>query len=422
MRRIVTSFGSDRLPRRIAAAIAVGLGLACAVVAATTLPFRGTAVAQLVGVEVPTGLLPAVNSAGLSCPALNPARLAGQIMAESGFSVDATTSRGGKGVAGLTDAEWDMWKPSAAADRSDPNANIVALSHDMCNLAGTLRAAQISMDLWLGALGAFHSSVASVVAAQGIPPETQTYVDAVAHYAAWYQSTPQFGGPSTQTSPTRDTTPTPSPTPAAPSALPGASSQAAAVELPQAPVVTPSESGGATTRQPCVDRPPGVPANTLYVLDVALLCSQNSPVSRYEIGVDTSGQLRSWLESQPSALRMNYPGGQAWGAVFVTVGPAVPPGSRPGQDLSRCRTLLVDLSSPTPGAVLSLGMKDSGDADDGSEAKVRIRPGASWVTYSIPLSRFVGLDTASVYVVTEFVFETGDPQQTVDFRNIRLLC
>jgi len=160
----------------------------------------------------------------------------------------------------------------------------------------------------------------------------------------------------------------------------------------------------------------------VYVLDVDLLCESNSPVGDYEISVDSSGQLRSWLVPQPSALRMNYPGGQTWGAVFVTVGPSVPAGNRPGQDLSRCSALLVDLSSPTQGAALSIGMKDSTDADDGSETKVRINPGASWTTYSIPMSSLGSLNAASVYVLIEFVFENGDPAQTVDFRNIRFTC
>jgi len=67
-------------------------------------------------------------------------------------------------------------------------------------------------------------------------------------------------------------------------------------------------------------------------------------------------------------------------------------------------------------------MKGSNAPDDGSEAKVRVRPGPSFSTFTVPFTSFAGLNTTSVYVITEFVFENNDPQETVDFRNIRLLC
>jgi hypothetical protein len=84
------------------------------------------------------------------------------------------------------------------------------------------------------------------------------------------------------------------------------------------------------------------------VVDGAHLCPSRSPPGRYEIGVDTSGGKRRWLAQEDNALRMDYPGDQQWGTVFITVGDPAPPGRRPGETLSGCHTLQVDLRSPSP--------------------------------------------------------------------------
>src|SRR6266536_5977011 len=63
---------------------------------------------------VPEEYRAAIVEASASCPALSPARVAAQGMAESGFSPTATNGRGGRGLAGLTVDEWTSWKPWGA--------------------------------------------------------------------------------------------------------------------------------------------------------------------------------------------------------------------------------------------------------------------------------------------------------------------
>src|SRR5438045_626234 len=62
------------------------------------------------------------------------------------------------------------------------------------------------------------------------------------------------------------------------------------------------------------------------------------------IGVNTSNGRTDWLTTDGTMLTMQYPAGQAWGAVFVTPGPAVPPGNRLGRNMSGCQALVLEMS------------------------------------------------------------------------------
>jgi exo-beta-1,3-glucanase (GH17 family) len=185
----------------------------------------------------------------------------------------------------------------------------------------------------------------------------------------------------------------------------------------------------APPRRICADPKPEDPAGTLYVVDGATVCSRNSPVSQYDIGLD-SGPGKNYVKLSTSddeqSLRLEYqpvpdtpqPG---WGTLFVTVGPPVPT-NRPGQDLSRCHTLQADLRAATGNGRLRVGMKDATMPDDGRERKVLLEPTDQWQTYSVRLSTFRGLNVRRVYVPIELVFEAGDAAQTVLLANVRLLC
>jgi hypothetical protein len=163
-------------------------------------------------VPIPPEYLPMLTSAASSCPTLSATRLAGQIVAASGFDPGAAGDNGGQGLAGLTMATWQQWAPSPAAQRSEPSDNIIALAHDMCDLVGQLRAAAVPGDGWRAALAAFHSGLAAVVAAGGIPADASDYVDRVISYADWYAGRPEFGGPSPSAAPST-TSPPVQPTP-----------------------------------------------------------------------------------------------------------------------------------------------------------------------------------------------------------------
>ncbi|MFO7678645.1 MAG: glycosyl hydrolase family 17 protein [Chloroflexota bacterium] len=140
----------------------------------------------------------------------------------------------------------------------------------------------------------------------------------------------------------------------------------------------------------------------------------------YDMGIDTGpGRLTDWVADQGGHMCLHYPGGQDWGAVFITNGPPQPPGSRPGKDLSAYSRLYVELRSETGDQSVQIGVKDNADPDDGGETKFTIVPPGEWQGYAFPLSDFRTADPANLYVMLEFVF--GSAPANVCFRNVLYL-
>jgi hypothetical protein len=211
----------SRLPHSRPGRLIVGAGLVLALltigVAAGAAVIDGTSdPAGPPATEVPADQVDAIARAALSCPTLTAARLAGQLMAASGFRLDATTPAGGSGVAGLTDAQWATWVPWTGAVRHDPAAETTALAHLMCSLAGQVREQGLAGDLWEPTLGAYRAGVAAVATAHGVPGSAADYVHTVTGYAAWYASHDP-GTPSQPASPA----PVPTGSATAPKPVPG---------------------------------------------------------------------------------------------------------------------------------------------------------------------------------------------------------
>lgn len=143
----------------------------------------------------------------------------------------------------------------------------------------------------------------------------------------------------------------------------------------------------------------------------------------YDAGVDSSLQRRDWLSSTDEALRMSYPSGQDWGAVFMTVGQPVDP-PRPWKDFSEFGVLSVELRGEHGGERLEVGIKSSIDSDDGGGRKLMLEVGTEYAWQDIPLLRFASSrfvvpdDLTHLYVVCEFVF-AGSRAETVYVRNVR---
>ena len=138
----------------------------------------------------------------------------------------------------------------------------------------------------------------------------------------------------------------------------------------------------------------------------------------YDMGVASSGGQSGWVTNKDGYMRMAYPSGQSWGAVFITYGK--PKGfPRPGKDFSGFGKLSVELRGANGGEVVEIGLKDNEDPDDGSEAKIPLTVTKEWKTYEIPLSKFFTADLKNLYVITEFVF--GYESATVDFKNVKLI-
>lgn len=141
--------------------------------------------------------------------------------------------------------------------------------------------------------------------------------------------------------------------------------------------------------------------------------------SGYDMGVNTSGGVTTWVHRDSSGVCMNYPDGQEWGAVFVTVGkPLDPP--RPSRDLSAFKKLTLELRGGSGGESVSIGIKSSSDPDDGSETKILVTGlTKTWTRHEWPLSAFSRADLRHVYIPVEFVFD--GPAKMVCFRKVSYL-
>jgi hypothetical protein len=140
--------------------------------------------------------------------------------------------------------------------------------------------------------------------------------------------------------------------------------------------------------------------------------------SGFGLGIDTSGQQCKWLTANDDMLMLTYPANQQWGTMFITVGPPVPPGQRPSLDLSRYRSLIVDLRVAVRGQCVRIGIRDKNQPDNGSEIAVQRCLTTQWSTITLPLNTFANVGLSHVYVVFELVFQ-GSSSITVGVRNIR---
>ncbi|GAB7052386.1 hypothetical protein JCM9534A_75120 [Catenuloplanes indicus JCM 9534] len=190
------------LRRGVAGMIVAGVAIIVASAATIGFGIANAANDELTGRSVTDEQFSAIASAARSCPMLTPARMAGQLMAESGLNASATdTESGGKGLAGLDDEDWKNWAPWPDAKRDDTAAAVLALAHQMCDLAGQVRVAGVQGDEWRLSLAAFRSGLPEVTKAKGVPGEADEYVDRSTAYAAYYATLPQFGGTDARANP-----------------------------------------------------------------------------------------------------------------------------------------------------------------------------------------------------------------------------
>ncbi|MBQ1049924.1 ricin-type beta-trefoil lectin domain protein [Micromonospora sp. C51] len=188
-------FKFGRMPRKVLAAVLAALAVLSAVLATINWSVASARDDTLVGDPVSQQQMTAIAAAAHSCPMLDPARIAGQLMAESGLNNrERQTTSGGRGIAGLDDEDWKTWKPWPDARRSDISASILALAHQMCDYSGQLRLAGINDDPWRLSVAAFHTGLSTVTEAKGVPAGAVEYVDRVSGYAGYYGKLRQFGG------------------------------------------------------------------------------------------------------------------------------------------------------------------------------------------------------------------------------------
>jgi hypothetical protein len=147
-----------------------------------------------------------------------------------------------------------------------------------------------------------------------------------------------------------------------------------------------------------------------------LVLAGNQLQPPFDLGIDTSGQRRDWLFPGPGYLRLAFPAGQQWAALFITVGPPVDP-PRPFLDLSAFDAIQVEMRSDSP-VTVELGVKTNTQPDNGTETKRAWALGSNWQTRTFRLSEFTGADPRRLYVVLEVVY-SGSTAQTVYLRGVR---
>lgn len=136
----------------------------------------------------------------------------------------------------------------------------------------------------------------------------------------------------------------------------------------------------------------------------------------FDMGVNSSENRVGWVTSMGGHFRLAYPSGQAWGALFVTIGkPKDRP--RPFMDFSSYKTLKLEMRGQDGGEVVFIGVKTNTQPDDGTETKLPIRLSKIWQTYRFELDSFRRADPTRLYVVTEVVFD-GASAKTVMLRNV----
>ena len=147
----------------------------------------------------------------------------------------------------------------------------------------------------------------------------------------------------------------------------------------------------------------------------------------YDMGVDTSGGEQTWALEQSGYMKVSYPAGQTWGAVYILRWPPPwnttdnPNATHMAFDYSGYTKLSVDLKGDIGGETVKIGIKDADDPDTGTETKKTAGPlTTSWVTYTYNLSEFKSAnDLKKIYLAIEFVWDGAMPAQTIYFKNVK---
>ena len=106
---------------------------------------------------------------------------------------------------------------------------------------------------------------------------------------------------------------------------------------------------------------------------------------------------------EEDALVLNYVGGEPWAFVYATAGPIEINVAKYALDFSRFDRIRLELKWQSGCDDLRLVLKDAEDADDGSQANVKLELSGEWATYDYPLSLFADADLSQLNVVTGFL-------------------
>ncbi|MFE9680325.1 M23 family metallopeptidase [Streptomyces sp. NPDC006285] len=157
---------------------------------------EGPGSVQAATTRVDASYVPWLRKAVSDCTVIEPSVLAAQIDRLSGWSNDAGTLSGEKGIAAFTDAGWRTWgKDDDGNGRSsprDPADAMMALGRQDCALAEKVTALRtegvVTGDLVDLTLAAYASGTDAVVEAGRVPAEAEAYITEVKSLSSRYGS------------------------------------------------------------------------------------------------------------------------------------------------------------------------------------------------------------------------------------------
>ena len=126
------------------------------------------------------------------------------------------------------------------------------------------------------------------------------------------------------------------------------------------------------------------------------------------------------------SMDIRYPGiehlgGPNWVAVVVRVGGVSPTATRDAKDYSRFASLRLDMKGAKGGEQFSIHLKDSSDADDGTQTNIPVTLTEEWQTYDFDLASFENADLSKLYIVTGFLFIDQPEPVSFSVRNVTFL-
>ncbi|WP_308013344.1 M23 family metallopeptidase [Streptomyces beigongshangae] len=156
---------------------------------------QGSEPAPAATTRVDASYVPWLRKAVSDCPVVEPSVLAAQIERLSGWSNDAGTLSGEKGIAAFTDARWRTWgKDDDGNGRSsprDPADAMMALGRQNCSLAEKVTDLRtegiVTGDLVDLTLAAYASGVDAVVGAGRVPGAAEAYVSEIRSLSERYR-------------------------------------------------------------------------------------------------------------------------------------------------------------------------------------------------------------------------------------------
>ena len=147
------------------------------------------------------------------------------------------------------------------------------------------------------------------------------------------------------------------------------------------------------------------------------ILSNGSTFNFFELGYASSINKPMYIVYEINKVDFNIPPIE-WAVIYYRH-PSNALDERPTKDYSSYKSLRLELKGEKGGETLFIALKDSDDADDGSESRVPLTLSNKWETYEISLSEFKTANLKELFIVASFVFI--ESEQSISVKNIEYL-